>query len=229
MIHSIASPIEAPQQKAAAVFLYIPLWLSQSNCYAQISTVDPLSVNIIEVPMSRNDEFDSNPFAASEMDLNAPAEQQPSGRIVYASFWQRFCAAIVDGILSAIVTSMFTIPMGFVLSGIMTLDGVKEHMTPVLAQSIGFLIGMIIGTLVGWLYFALQESSGAQATLGKRGVGIKVVGLSGERISFGRATGRYFGKMLSQLTLLIGYLIQPFTEKKQALHDMLAETLVVRD
>ena len=58
---------------------------------------------------------------------------------------------------------------------------------------------------------------------------LRVVGLSGERISFGRATVRYFGRYISLLILLIGYLIQPFTANKQALHDLMAGTLVVRD
>jgi uncharacterized RDD family membrane protein YckC len=65
--------------------------------------------------------------------------------------------------------------------------------------------------------------------LGKKAMGLKVIGLSGERISFGRATGRHFAKMISQLILMIGFLMQPFTEQKQALHDMMAGTLVIRD
>jgi uncharacterized RDD family membrane protein YckC len=55
-----------------------------------------------------------------------------------------------------------------------------------------------------------------------------VTDLEGRRIGFGRATGRYFAKILSSLTLFIGYLMAGFTEKKQALHDMIAGTLVLR-
>jgi uncharacterized RDD family membrane protein YckC len=78
-----------------------------------------------------------------------------------------------------------------------------------------------------WLYFAYQESSPAQATIGKRALGIKVTDLEGNRISFGRATGRYFAKYLSAITLFIGFLLAAFTARKQALHDMIAGTLVV--
>jgi len=80
----------------------------------------------------------------------------------------------------------------------------------------------------GWLYFSLQESSAQQATLGKRAVGIKVTDLEGSRISFGRATARYFSKFLSGLICAVGYVMAGFTQRKQALHDMIASTLVVR-
>ena len=81
--------------------------------------------------------------------------------------------------------------------------------------------------IVGWLYFALMESSVNQATLGKMALGIKVTDLDGNRISFGRATGRYFGKIVSGMILYIGFIMAGFTEKKQALHDIMASCLVV--
>jgi len=90
----------------------------------------------------------------------------------------------------------------------------------------GGVFGFVISVAGSWLYEALMESSSRQATLGKMIFGMKVTDLSGNRISFARATGRYFAKWLSGLTLLIGYIIAGFTERKQALHDMLAGTLV---
>jgi uncharacterized RDD family membrane protein YckC len=85
----------------------------------------------------------------------------------------------------------------------------------------------IVAVVIEWLYFAGMESSAGQATLGKRALGIKVTDMSGNRITFGKATGRFFGKILSSLILLIGFLMAAFTQKKQALHDLLAGTLVV--
>ena len=70
-------------------------------------------------------------------------------------------------------------------------------------------------------------SSSRQATVGKIAVGIVVTDEQGRRISFLRATGRWFGKYLSGF-LLIGYLIQPFTAKRQTLHDIMAGCLVLR-
>lgn len=83
-------------------------------------------------------------------------------------------------------------------------------------------------TVVGWLYEALMVSSSHQATLGKKVAGIVVTDMQGSRISFSRATGRHFGRFVSVLLLLIGYLIQPVTEKRQTLHDMMAGCLVLR-
>jgi uncharacterized RDD family membrane protein YckC len=85
-----------------------------------------------------------------------------------------------------------------------------------------------IRTVLNWLYFSLLESSGWQATLGKKALGLEVTDLAGRRISFGRATGRFFAKYISAIILMIGFLMAGFTEKKQALHDILAGTLVIR-
>lgn len=101
-------------------------------------------------------------------------------------------------------------------------------------EAIG-MVGTIIGTamvtylaliVLMWLYFALMESSKYQGTVGKIAIGLVVTDLEGNRISFARATGRYFGKILSGMIFMIGYILAGFTQKKQALHDMLAGTLV---
>ena len=94
-----------------------------------------------------------------------------------------------------------------------------------------FGVGMVLGLLVlfvgSWLYHTMMECSSRQATLGKMALGIKVTDLNGNRISFARANGRFFGKWLSGSIMNIGYLMAAFTEKKQALHDMLAGCLVL--
>jgi uncharacterized RDD family membrane protein YckC len=82
--------------------------------------------------------------------------------------------------------------------------------------------------IIVWLYFAAMESSNNQGTLGKMALSLKVTDINGNRISFGRATGRHFAKFLSSLTLMIGYMLAGWTKYKQALHDLIAETLVVR-
>ena len=82
--------------------------------------------------------------------------------------------------------------------------------------------------MMNWIYYAGMESSANQGTLGKMAVGIKVTDLNGERISFARATGRYFSKIISALIIAIGFIMVAFTSKKQGLHDMIAETLVIK-
>lgn len=84
------------------------------------------------------------------------------------------------------------------------------------------------GVVVGWLYYALMESSSWQGTLGKKALGIVVTDYAGQRLGFGQATGRHFGKIVSSLILGIGFLMVAFTARKQGLHDMIAGTLVVR-
>lgn len=123
--------------------------------------------------------------------------------VVYASFWQRFGAAIID----AIILSLFNMLLVFVLSSIMA---------------------NVLSLVSGWLYYAIMESSADQATIGKKAVNLKVTNLDGERISFGQASGRYFGKILSGLILLIGYLMMLWDDKNQTLHDKMANTLVVK-
>jgi uncharacterized RDD family membrane protein YckC len=89
------------------------------------------------------------------------------------------------------------------------------------------VIGNLLGITLNWLYFALMESSSKQATPGKMAIRIAVTDLRGNRISFGRATGRHFGKIISIFTFFIGFLMAGFTKRKQALHDMMAGCLII--
>ena len=90
------------------------------------------------------------------------------------------------------------------------------------------IVGFVFSAGANWIYEAVMESSSKQATLGKMALGLKVTDLEGRRISFARATGRHFAKLLSGMILLVGYIMAGFTERKQALHDMIAGTLVQR-
>lgn len=143
--------------------------------------------------------------------------QQPA--FVYAGFWMRFAAAFIDGLI-------INVPFFIVRLVIQGGDLDNRHMSPEVAGIV--LLLNLLNIVASWLYFALQESAAPQATLGKRALGIRVTDLNGQRITFGRATGRYFGKILSGCTLFIGYIMAGFTERKQALHDMMAGTLVIR-
>ena len=127
----------------------------------------------------------------------------------YGGFWIRFVAYVID---SAIVTIAFVAIM--FLLGMMGLE---------LAGA------QFIFAVLGILYWALMQSSKRQATLGKALCGLKVGGPNGERISVARALGREAAKIISSLTFLIGYVIAAFTRNKQALHDFVATTYVVRD
>jgi len=135
--------------------------------------------------------------------------------VTYAGFWRRFLAALLDGIIINVPLSIVSYALG----------EYDRAPTSILDAYISVSNGLALA--VTWLYYALQESSAAQATLGKRALGIKVTGTEGERISFGHATGRHFGKIISSIILLIGYLMMLWDDRRQTLHDKLANTLVV--
>ena len=136
--------------------------------------------------------------------------------VSYAGFWKRFAALIIDLIIINIGGFVF----GFVFGIVMVSIGVDD---------IAVLKGManIISIVLAWLYFAVMESSTKQGTIGKIILGIKVTDIQGERISFSKATGRYFGRIVSVIILMIGFIMIAFTEKKQGLHDMMTGCLVV--
>ncbi len=157
--------------------------------------------------------------------VSKSGRRKRSGTGEYATFGTRFVAAIVDGILVQIIAAILGGIAGAVIGAIAGGARANQQNIVGIAQAVGGIIGLI----TGWLYSALQESSEKQATIGKKMLGIKVTDLEGNRISFGRATGRHFAKIVSGLICLIGYIMAGFTEKKQALHDMMAGTLVVRD
>jgi len=151
------------------------------------------------------------------VDDSAPTAILPAGESVHAGFWRRVAAYFIDGLIVGIAAWIVGIVLilGFAASG---------GIAAIVAAS---MLNYIVMIAMHWLYFALQESSAAQATLGKRAFGLKVTDDRAHRISFARATGRFFGKFVSSLILGIGYLLAGFTERKQALHDIMASTFVV--
>ena len=169
-------------------------------------------------------------------------------KFVYAGFWKRFLAYIIDEIIISAVASILIIPLSILFGlGIFSSYMFEEYdnysmvnylqhqsFNDITVQELFLIIMLIIMftlviVIIQWLYHAIMESSAKQGTVGKMILNLRVVDLLGNRISFGRATGRFFGKILSGLILNIGYIMAAFTEKKQALHDMLAGCLVIYD
>jgi uncharacterized RDD family membrane protein YckC len=143
---------------------------------------------------------------------------------VYGGFWIRVVAYLIDAILLGVVGGVIgaVLGIGFGMGAQLDPETLNEAMLG--AQ----LISLAINLVMGWLYYALMESSANQGTLGKMALGLVVSDMQGNRISFGRATGRYFAKILSSLILLIGYIMIAFTERKQGLHDLIVSTLVTK-
>lgn len=148
--------------------------------------------------------------------------------MIYAGFFRRALAFILDMFIVAFPTALVFGPM--VMFQTLQLNAQPTEASAMQASLLGFtLLGWQVAAVVlTWLYFALMESSKYQATLGKMALGIKVVGKEGARISFARATGRFFAKALSYLILYIGFIMAGFTNRKRALHDLISETYVVK-
>ena len=137
----------------------------------------------------------------------------------YAGFWRRFAAFNIDAVLLGMVQAVATIVM------VVT---IPEPEASDEANVGSIATANLVSFVATWLYFALMESSAKQATVGKILVGVVVTDIDGNRVSFGRASGRYFGKIVSWIILAIGFIMAAFTERKQALHDIMAGCLVIR-
>jgi uncharacterized RDD family membrane protein YckC len=145
----------------------------------------------------------------------AVSERKSDPELQFSGFWKRVGSALIDGVLLMIVSA--------IAGGML---GVLYALSTGMSQGAEFA-GQMAGILASWLYFAGFESSSKQATPGKLALGMKVTDTSGERIRFGKATGRHFGKIVSAAILFIGHMMAGWTEKKQALHDKMAGCLVI--
>ena len=176
----------------------------------------------------------ASPAAAISPSLMAP----------YAGFWLLVVAHLIDSaVLTVVLGAVIAICLatfglhffrGFV-PGIYGQANVSYEpnypMHPLFpAAVLGVILVLLPLTIVGtWLYFALMEASSRQGTLGKIALGLFVTDLEGRRITFARATGRFFAKIVTGLIpFFIGYIMAGFTEKRQALHDMIAGCLVLK-
>jgi uncharacterized RDD family membrane protein YckC len=133
----------------------------------------------------------------------------------YASAWKRLGALLVDTVIVLLAGAILGVIIGST-AGPGAWDDPKFESR---------LNGM--GYLLAWLYYAFMESSSSQGTLGKKWLGLHVVDLNAQRISFWRATGRFFGRIISVIPLCAGFFMAFFTQKRQTLHDMMAGCIVI--
>ncbi len=136
---------------------------------------------------------------------------------LYGGFWRRVVAALIDGLLVGVLSSLLWFVLGFLF----------DASTPTGEASYSFVTNSL-SLILGLGYYSLMESSPRQATVGKIVMGLTVADEQGNRISFQRAAMRYLAKYLSATIFMIGFIMVAFTEKKQGLHDKLVNTVVVR-
>jgi uncharacterized RDD family membrane protein YckC len=173
-------------------------------------------------------------YAAPQVYAQAPTSQ-------YGGFWIRFVAYLVDGLIvgipmTAIIVTVVLIFGAGSFAAFKSLpanpdpEQIQNQIMPMIAALIGAYALFIAGAIViSWLYFAMMESSERQATFGKAMLNLRVTDINGNRLSFGHASGRYFSKIVTGLVpFAIGWIMAGFTQKKQALHDFIAGTVVIR-
>ena len=143
-----------------------------------------------------------------------------------AGFWIRFVAYLVD----AFIVGLGMILFGGIVFGLMFVLGGSKIDENEAAIWIAIIVIGLAYFLGAWLYEALLTSGPHGATLGKQAVGVRIVQANGAPLSFGRATGRHFLKAVvtPMVPLAIGYLLAAFTSGKRALHDFMADTLVIK-
>jgi uncharacterized RDD family membrane protein YckC len=170
---------------------------------------DSVGVRPPPVPATYRQEVIS-PLPTAPAPIAPPGSPDPANQsrpLQYAGFWKRAAAALIDWVI--VITAWFVIVVAL---STFSSDFVLYAMFP----------------LIAWLYDATLESSNSQGTIGKKALGISVTDLQGNKISFGRATSRYYSKLLSYLIGGIGFIMAGFTEREQALHDIISGCLVVR-
>lgn len=173
-------------------------------------------------------------YVAPPVYAQAPTSQ-------YAGFWIRFVAYLVDGLIIGIPMTaiIVTVVLIFGAGTVATLkslpsnpdpDQIQAQFIPMIGALLGAYAMFIAGAIViSWLYFAMMESSDRQATFGKAMLNLRVADANGNRLSFGHASGRFFSKIITGMVpFFIGYIMAGFTQKKQALHDFIAGTVVIR-
>jgi uncharacterized RDD family membrane protein YckC len=153
--------------------------------------------------------------------------------VPYAGFWLRAVAYLIDCLIMGIVAVPIIIVLAVLTGASATIHGLSEDNAEqaLAGASVAMFLFVMFVVLLGgiWLYYALTESSAWQGTVGKKMLGLIVTDMDGRRVTFGRATGRYFSRIVTGLVpLMFGYILAGITAKKQALHDLIASTLVLR-
>lgn len=174
----------------------------------------------------------ASPYAAPSANLTAGQIVHRGGEVVHAGLWKRFAASIIDGFVTGAATYVVLIPLMLIFG--LSMGGLAGSENP-FAGGAGALLSLLtypISFGIPAIYFGWMHASARQASLGKMAVGIKVVRGNGEAISFWRGFLRYLAYMLFTLVtcglgVLISGLMVAFTERKQAPHDMICDTLVV--
>jgi len=207
-----------------------------SSCGQPLAAAAPPPVGAGPIPAPAFPAVSAGASTLTAPVMTAPAYPAPPAVPVlqpYAGFWLRLVAYIIDAILlflglaTLVGLAAAILGAGFLRGLGENMSGAGDFVAPVVIVVI--LMCLFACLIEGWIYYAWFESSSYQATPGKLALGLFVTDMEGRRITFARASGRFFAKIITGLIpLFIGYIMAGFTAKKQALHDMIASCLVLR-
>ena len=173
--------------------------------------------------------------------------QQSGGPVRYAGFWLRFLAWLIDTIIIFVIIWLLSLIVG---ADAMSVTLSEAEMQRAFEAGRFFeampkytALGVISSVVIIWAYYALQESSSAQASLGKRALGLKVVDANGARLNLVAATIRssflwapsLLGladstlQLLLSLVVLLSFIAIAFSSRKQGLHDRIAGAFIIRN
>lgn len=173
---------------------------------------------------TRSDTTVEQAYAAQVgVDPQARATVISDGHVVHAGFWKRFAAIFIDGVIVGLVGGV----IGGVIGALFGLAMFGGGMDPTAGALLSNGVNIVVGIVLGLLYYGGFHSSSSQATPGKLLIGIKVARSHGERLTPMRAGARFLATYLNLFTFGIGWVLAAFTERKQALHDLLCDTVVV--
>lgn len=145
------------------------------------------------------------------------------GAMEFASFWTRFAAYFVDGIIVGIIGAIIGGVAGAMIGAAGGMSGDNKNATIILIQLVSFALSFGVRAIY-FIYFIGKNGQ----TPGKKLCKIRVVSADGSPVSYGKATGRFFGYFLSSLILGIGFFMAAWDEEKRALHDRLCNTRVIK-
>lgn len=149
--------------------------------------------------------------------MPTPCEDVLNHPIRYAGFWRRAAALLIDFV--AMIVPLFILTTAARAGLALVFDANAALLS---------VANSILTTSFWWLYFAGMNSSRWQASIGKRALDMVIVDRRGRRLSFTRASLRFFAEYLSLITLFIGFFMAGWTQRKQSLHDLIVKTYVVR-
>jgi uncharacterized RDD family membrane protein YckC len=143
----------------------------------------------------------------------------PTIAFAYGGFWIRLAAWLIDVIILSVARLVLWLPI------------MGRMLAPQEGLSLAFVgLQMLLNLIdfairIGYETFFVGKYG---ATPGKMACGLKIVMPDGSRVSYARALARFFAKIVSYLTIFIGFIMAAFDEEKRGLHDRICDTRVVK-